>query len=105
MRLESDIIGTWIHVNAVPMRGGMMRLNSSWTFDADGRALLAIKVGLEYEGHRVTLNETNNIGHWSILADTLIVELPDHTDSPFRLSFNESGDLTSDTNGLWRRST
>jgi hypothetical protein len=99
----TDIIGNWIHENAVPMGGGVMRIASSWTFDADGRATLATKSVLEHDGRVVNENSTKHIGRWSIASDKVVVELPDHSDSPFQLSLSEAGELRSRKRGLWRR--
>ena len=80
-----------------------MRVTSSWQFDVDGCATLTAKAVLEHAGQAILLNATNHIGVWSVLADTLIVDLPDHTDSPFRLRLSERGELTSAMRGSWRR--
>src|SRR4051812_41810315 len=101
---ESDVAGTWDHENAVPMGGGVMRMTSCWSFDTAGLATLATEVVLEHGSQTAIQNATRHVGRWSILADTLVVELGDHTDSPFTLCLTERGELMSSRRGTWRRS-
>ena len=87
------------------MGGGVMRIASSWQFDPDGRATLATRSALEHDGRVVNQNSTNHVGRWSIASDKLVVDLPDHSDSPFQLSITESGELKSRKRSVWRRPT
>jgi hypothetical protein len=101
----SDITGSWVHENAVPLGGGIMRVTSSWRFDADGTATFASNSSTEHSGQVVNQNSSNHVGRWSIASDKLVVELPDHSDSPFQLSMTEAGELKSRKRGMWRRVT
>jgi len=87
------------------MGGGLMRIASSWSFSADGTATLATKSALEHDGRTVNQTSTNHAGRWSITSDKLVVELPDHSDSPFQLTLTESGELKSRKRASWRRPT
>ena len=98
-----EIIGTWVHANAVPMGGGVMRMMSYWDFRPDGTATLAARSVLEHGGHTATQTETNHAGRWSIVSDNLVVDLSDHSDSPFQLSLTKAGELRSRKRGVWRR--
>ncbi len=87
------------------MGGGVMRIASSWTFDTDGLAIFATNSVLEHDGLVVDQNSTNHVGRWSIASDKVVVELPDHSDSPFQLSLTEAGELKSRKRGVWRQAT
>ena len=82
------------------MGGGVMHIASSWHFAADGTATLSSKSVLEHEGRVVNQNATHHVGRWSIASDKLVVEVSDHSDSPFQLSMAESGELKSRKRGL-----
>ena len=102
---STDIAGKWVHENAVPVGGGVMRIASSWNFNVDGTAALTTTSALEHDGRVVNQNSTHHAGTWSIAADKLVVELPDHSDSPFQLSISDAGELKSRKRGVWRRAT
>jgi hypothetical protein len=99
----ADFVGTWLLENAVPMGPGVMRIQSSWQFAADGGATLSTKSGLDHQGSVVTSSSTKHVGRWTIDGDRLVIELTDHEDSPFKLSLTESGELRSRKRGTWHR--
>jgi hypothetical protein len=99
----ADFVGTWLLENAVPMGPGVMRIKSAWKFAADGGATLSTKSELDHQGTIVTSSSTKHEGRWTIDGDRLVIDLPDHEDSPFKLSLTESGELRSRTRGTWKR--
>jgi len=98
-----DVTGVWRHENAVPLGGGVLRIASSWSFDPDGRAALEIHAVVEHDGRVVVQNAASHVGRWLIRENTLVVDLLDHTDSPFELTMTPAGELTSDRRATWRR--
>jgi hypothetical protein len=80
-----------------------MRISSLWRFDADGRATLVVDSVMEHEGRVALQSAASHVGRWFIRENALVVELPDHTDSPLQLSMTGAGELISTKRGTWRR--
>jgi hypothetical protein len=99
----AQIVGEWLHENVVTMGPGIMRIRSVWVFTADGAATLSVKSDVEHGGQVVSSTATKNAGLWTIDGEKLLVDLPDHQDSPFKLSLTETGELSARKRGSWRR--
>ena len=102
---QIDVTGTWLHANEVPMGPGSLRIRSQWQFHTDGTAQLRASSCVIHGGVEATApQETLHAGRYRIEGSRIIVDVPDHSDSPFRLTLISSDEFKS-RRAVFRRVT
>jgi len=99
-----DIAGKWFHHNEVSIGGGLMVIDSKWLFTVAGEALLEVTTTLRHGDQVVNNKETRHEGKWNPDGDAIVVTIPGHSDSPFKLRFVSENEIRSQKRGVWQRS-
>jgi hypothetical protein len=98
-----NIIGNWLHHNEVPMGGGVLVIDSKWTFSPDGSAVLETSSLLKHGDQLVNNKANRHVGRWQADGDETTVTIPDHSDSPIKLRFTSDNEISSQKRGVWQR--
>ena len=88
-----DVTGTWLQTNRPVLGPGTVQIRSEWRFHPDGTAQLEARASVMNAGAEVTQAEETHIGRYRIDGSAVIIEVPGHSDSPFRLTVTSPDEL------------